>query len=68
MLDEWQHSAENILNHFLIVCNGQAPLRAALAEDGSLEPAALDRESQEYVKDVAHLVEQDSKNPIIYSR
>ncbi len=58
MLEEWEASAHNLINHFRCVMNGELPFRQSW-EDGSDNPrrTGLDARAVEYIRAIKHETE-----------
>ena len=62
LLGKWEWSADNILAHFQIICNGQVPFHLASVDSKVLDLAQLDLAERSYVTKMAAYIAQERKN------
>ena len=52
MLDKWRFSAENLVAHFAVICQGQHPLTLNWSTEANSTAAGLDATSTQYMVDL----------------
>ena len=58
MLDKWEMSANNLLAHFTIICQGGVPFTLDWMGKDVHRAAGLDEESIEYMMKMVHILDR----------
>ncbi len=66
MLDKWQNSAENLIAHFAVVCQGQHPFTLSWLAGDTSAAAGLDPTSTGYMVDLMNNLSSIKCVSVIY--
>ena len=65
MMENWEHSAHNLLAHFVVACKGDIPFQPEWLTAENLKSSGLDDISITYVKSMSHLIDENRESQFI---